>query len=140
MIRGDVTCARSSLKRLALLVPILFGVATLTFILMYVVPGDPVRALAGERYDEETLARMRTELGLDRPLVVQYVDFLGRLARFDLGTVLRDAAPRRRGDTRAVSENARARPERDGHRDRGRNRDRGGRRLGRGAPSLRGYS
>ncbi len=69
-----------------MLVPILFGVATLTFLLMYVVPGDPVRALAGERYDEETLARMRAELGLDRPLAVQYVDFLGRLARFDLGT------------------------------------------------------
>jgi ABC-type dipeptide/oligopeptide/nickel transport system permease component len=72
-------------KRLLMLVPVLFGVATLTFILMYVVPGDPVRALAGERYDEETLARMRTELGLDRPLVVQYAAFLGRLARFDLG-------------------------------------------------------
>ena len=73
------------LKRLLLLVPILLGVATLTFVLMYIVPGDPVRAIAGERYDEETLARMRAELGLDRPLVVQYVDFLGRLARFDLG-------------------------------------------------------
>jgi ABC-type dipeptide/oligopeptide/nickel transport system permease component len=73
------------LKRLLLLVPILLGVATLTFVLMYVVPGDPVRAIAGERYDEETLVRMRAELGLDRPLVVQYVDFLGRLARFDLG-------------------------------------------------------
>lgn len=73
-------------KRVLMLVPILFGVATLTFLLMYVVPGDPVRAIAGERYDEETLARMRAELGLDRPLAVQYVDFLGRLARFDLGT------------------------------------------------------
>jgi ABC-type dipeptide/oligopeptide/nickel transport system permease component len=73
------------LKRLLSLVPILLGVATITFVLMYIVPGDPVRAIAGERYDEETLARMRAELGLDRPLVVQYVDFLGRLARFDLG-------------------------------------------------------
>ncbi len=73
-------------KRVLLLVPILFGVATLTFLLMYVVPGDPGRALAGARYDEETLARMRAELGLDRPLAVQYVHFLGRLARFDLGT------------------------------------------------------
>jgi len=72
-------------RRLLLLFPVLFGVATLTFILMYAVPGDPVRALAGERYDEETLDRMRTELGLDRPLAVQYVAFLGRLARFDLG-------------------------------------------------------
>jgi ABC-type dipeptide/oligopeptide/nickel transport system permease component len=73
------------LKRLLSLVPILLGVATLTFVLMYIVPGDPVRAIAGERYDEDTLARMRAELGLDRPLIVQYVDFLGRLARFDLG-------------------------------------------------------
>jgi len=68
-----------------LLLPILWGVATLTFVLMYVVPGDPVRTIAGERYDERTLAEMRHELGLDRPLVVQYVDFLGHLARFDLG-------------------------------------------------------
>jgi ABC-type dipeptide/oligopeptide/nickel transport system permease component len=72
-------------KRLLLLVPILWGVATLTFFLMYVVPGDPVRTIAGERYDERTLAEMRRELGLDRPLLVQYADFLGRLARFDLG-------------------------------------------------------
>ena len=74
------------LKRLLLLVPILLGVATITFVLMDVVPGDPVRAIAGERYDEATLARMRAELGLDRPLVVRYVEFLGRVARFDLGT------------------------------------------------------
>ncbi len=76
---------RYALRRLALLVPILLGVATLTFILMYVVPGDPVRAIAGERYDEATIEIMRHELGLDRPLLVRYVDFLGRTARFDLG-------------------------------------------------------
>lgn len=73
------------LKRLLLVVPILLGVVTLTFFLMYIVPGDPVRAIAGERYDEETLAHMRRELGLDRPLIVQYADFLAHLARFDLG-------------------------------------------------------
>ena len=76
---------RYVLRRLALLIPILLGVATITFLLMYVVPGDPVRAIAGERYDEETIAAMRRELGLDRPLLVRYVDFLGRIARFDLG-------------------------------------------------------
>ena len=76
---------RYALRRLALLVPILLGVATITFILMYVVPGDPVRAIAGERYDEATIEAMRSELGLDRPLLVQYADFLGRVARFDLG-------------------------------------------------------
>ncbi len=72
-------------NRLLLLVPILFGVVTITFFLMYVVPGDPVLSLAGERYDEETLEGMRRELGLDRPLFIQYMNYLGRLARFDLG-------------------------------------------------------
>ncbi|MCK4350269.1 MAG: ABC transporter permease, partial [Candidatus Krumholzibacteria bacterium] len=72
-------------RRLLMLVPILFGVVTVTFLLMYVVPGDPVLTLVGERYDEETLDRMRSELGLDKPLPVQYLDYLGRLVRFDLG-------------------------------------------------------
>jgi peptide/nickel transport system permease protein len=72
-------------KRILLLVPILLGVATVTFLLMYVIPGDPVLALVGERYDDETLDDMRKELGLDRPLAVQYVEYLSRLARFDLG-------------------------------------------------------
>lgn len=72
-------------NRLLLLVPILFGVVTITFFLMYVVPGDPVLSLAGERYDEETLEGMRRELGLDRPVFIQYLNYLGRLARFDLG-------------------------------------------------------
>lgn len=76
---------RYAARRLLLLVPILLGVATVTFFLMYVVPGDPVRVVAGERYDEETLEQMRRELGLDRPILVQYASFLSRIARFDLG-------------------------------------------------------
>ena len=68
-----------------MLVPILFGVVTVTFVLMYVIPGDPVLTLVGERYDDETLERMRSELGLDKPLPVQYLDYLNRLVRFDLG-------------------------------------------------------
>lgn len=80
-------------KRILLLVPILFGVATVTFLLMYVIPGDPVLTLVGERYDEETLRDMREELGLDKPLVVQYLDYLGRLARFDLGRSFQTRRP-----------------------------------------------
>lgn len=76
---------RFVLRRLLLLAPILLGVATVTFLLMYVVPGDPVRAVAGERYDEATLQAMRHELGLDRPLAVRYVEYLGRIVRGDLG-------------------------------------------------------
>lgn len=76
---------RFMLRRLALLAPILLGVATVTFLLMYIVPGDPVRAVAGERYDEATLQAMRHELGLDRPLPVRYVEYLGRIVRGDFG-------------------------------------------------------
>lgn len=52
---------------------------------MYVIPGDPVLTLAGERYDRETLDKMRRELGLDKPLVLQYLDYMSRLARLDFG-------------------------------------------------------
>lgn len=72
-------------RRLLQLFPVLLGVVTVAFLLMYVVPGDPVLAIAGERYDEQTLEAMRRDLGLDRPLVVQYLSYLGRLARGDLG-------------------------------------------------------
>lgn len=72
-------------RRILLLVPILWGVVTVTFLLMYVIPGDPVLAIAGERYDEKTLQDMRRELGLDKPIHLQYLNYIVRLARFDLG-------------------------------------------------------
>ncbi|MDD3641982.1 MAG: ABC transporter permease [Candidatus Krumholzibacteria bacterium] len=72
-------------RRILTIAPILFGVVTVTFLVMQVLPGDPVLALVGERYDEATLARLRTELGLDKPLAVRYLDYLGRVARLDLG-------------------------------------------------------
>jgi len=75
-----------ALKRVLLFVPILLGVATVTFLLVYVLPGDPVLSMVGERYDEDTIARLRAEMYLDRPLVVQYGHFIGNLARLDFGT------------------------------------------------------
>jgi len=72
-------------KRLLLFFPILLGVATVTFFLMYVLPGDPVLSMVGERYDEETVERLREEMNLNDPLVVQYLKYLGGLVRLDLG-------------------------------------------------------
>ncbi len=72
-------------RRVAQLVPILFGVISVTFLIMYIIPGDPVLSLVGERYDEETIERIREELGLNKPLPIQYVDYLGRVVRFDFG-------------------------------------------------------
>lgn len=71
--------------RIVQLIPILLGVITVTFIIMYIVPGDPVLSLVGERYDDETIERMRRELGLDKPVYIQYIDYVGDVARLDLG-------------------------------------------------------
>jgi len=73
-------------KRLALFVPVLLGVATVTFFLLYILPGDPVLSMVGERYDAQTIERLRQEMHLDDPLLVRYGKYLLSLARLDLGT------------------------------------------------------
>ncbi len=73
-------------RRILWFLPILLGVATVTFLLLHVLPGDPVLSMVGERYDAETLARLRTEMHLDKPLYERYGRYLTDLARFDLGT------------------------------------------------------
>jgi len=77
---------RFLLSRLALLVPTLLGVLVVTFLLLYVAPGDPVQAMVGERADAETIARLRAELHLDDPLPLQFVRYVGGVVRGDLGT------------------------------------------------------
>ena len=72
-------------KRLLLFVPILVGVATVTFFLVYVLPGDPVLSMVGERYDEATIQELRREMRLDEPLYAQYAHFIGGLAHLDFG-------------------------------------------------------
>ena len=82
-----------ALRRAATLVPVLLGVSLVAFVLSYLLPGDPARALAGERYREEDLERIRHELGLDRPLPVRYAGYLARLAHGDLGTSFATGRP-----------------------------------------------
>ncbi len=55
------------LKRLALLIPTIFGVITLVFLMIALAPGDPARIMLGERANAEQVAQLRTELGLDKP-------------------------------------------------------------------------
>lgn len=81
------------LRRGAATIPVLFGVTLIAFVLTYLLPGDPARALAGERYREEDLASIRHELGLDRPVPLQYVAYVGRLLRGDLGDSFATGAP-----------------------------------------------
>lgn len=65
--------------RLLLVVPIILLVVTLVFFAFQLIPGDPARMFAGEDATQERVELVRTELGLDRPVPVQYVSYLGRL-------------------------------------------------------------
>ncbi len=80
-------------RRLVLTLPVLFGVATLVFSLIHLVPGDPAQAMLGDGASPEDIAQLRTRLGLDRPLVEQYGRYLKGLVRGDLGTSLRTQQP-----------------------------------------------
>ena len=77
---------RFVLRRLALAIPTLAGVLVVTFLLLYVAPGDPVQEMVGERADSATIARLRAELRLDDPLYVQLGHYVGNVLRGDLGT------------------------------------------------------
>jgi ABC-type dipeptide/oligopeptide/nickel transport system permease component len=84
---------RYLVRRLLLTIPVLLGVATLVFALIHLVPGDPAQAMLGEGATLEEVERLRGQLGLDRPLPAQYVDFLGGILRGDLGTSFRYGTP-----------------------------------------------
>jgi len=77
--------ALTILKRLLLFIPTLLGITLITFILMQSLPGDPVTGMVGERASPETISRIRTELGLDRPVPVQYALYLKRVCTGQLG-------------------------------------------------------
>ena len=80
---------RFVIGRLLQVVPLLFGITLVTFILLQLIPGDPALAMAGPRATPERIAEMRENLGLDEPIVVQYFEFLGNLVRLDLGDSIR---------------------------------------------------
>jgi ABC-type dipeptide/oligopeptide/nickel transport system permease component len=80
---------RFVVRRLALTIPVLLGVATLVFALIHLIPGDPAQAMLGEAAPQSDVDALRRQLGLDRPLVEQYVEYLAGLVQGDLGTSLR---------------------------------------------------
>src|SRR5256712_13138859 len=73
-------------KRALLAVPTMLAVSVLVFLVLHLVPGDPAAIFIGDRpATPERLAQIRHVMGLDRPLLIQYGDFLRRLGRGDLG-------------------------------------------------------
>lgn len=81
------------LRRLAQAIPVLFGVSILVFAMSHLVPGDPVAVMLGDRATAQDVERLRHQLGLDRPIYVQYVDYLWRVLHGDLGTSIRSGQP-----------------------------------------------
>lgn len=81
------------IKRLAGIFLTIIGVITILFILLHSIPGDPARVIAGLMASEEDVERIRHQLGLDKPLHVQYVTYLYKLLTLNLGISARTQAP-----------------------------------------------
>ncbi|MEO8682048.1 MAG: ABC transporter permease [Vicinamibacterales bacterium] len=79
--------------RVLLTIPVLVGVATLVFALIHLVPGDPAQSMLGEGAAPQDVAELRAKLGLDRPLVSQYIGFLRGAATGNLGQSFRTGQP-----------------------------------------------
>jgi peptide/nickel transport system permease protein len=84
---------RYLVRRILLTVPVLLGVATLVFSLIHLVPGDPAQAMLGDGASPQDIAELRKSLGLDEPLLDQYVTFLRHAVTGDLGRSFRTGQP-----------------------------------------------
>jgi peptide/nickel transport system permease protein len=84
---------RFVLRRLLQSAVVLLGVTLVVFLLLQLVPGDPVRIALGTRYDQATYDALRARTGLDRPLVVQYFSYVGHALTGDLGVSFRSGQP-----------------------------------------------
>src|SRR5947208_14111385 len=80
-------------RRLLVAIPTLVGAATVSFLLMRLIPGDPARVIAGVNATPQDVDRIRHQLGLDQPVWLQYLDFVGNLFRLNLGISARTGQP-----------------------------------------------
>lgn len=78
-----------AVRRLLVAIPTLWGVATISFLLLHLIPGDPARVMAGPAATPVQIAQLRHQFGLDRSLLSQYFTYMGRLLRGDFGTSTR---------------------------------------------------
>ena len=76
---------RYAITRILLAIPMLWVLLTLVFVVLRIMPGDPVSAMIGGHAPERVIEEQKEKLGLNRPILVQYFDYLGQLIRFDLG-------------------------------------------------------
>ena len=74
-------------------IPVLLAISFLIFLLMHIAPGDPVTLMLGDNATPDDVAKLRAELGFDKPIMVQYWDFLTRALRGDFGRSLKFGEP-----------------------------------------------
>ena len=84
---------RYLLRRLLLLAPVLLGVSVVVFLVLHLSPGDPAEIMLGSQATQEDVARLRASLGLDEPLPMQYVRWMGHVLQGDLGNDVLDGGP-----------------------------------------------
>jgi peptide/nickel transport system permease protein len=81
------------IRRLLLIIPVLVGLSIVTFLISHLVPGDPVRLAAGPQATAEQIHKLEAEFGLDKPLPVQYLNYMQGVLRGDLGTSMMNRHP-----------------------------------------------
>ncbi|MGM0779511.1 MAG: nickel ABC transporter permease [Bacillota bacterium] len=81
------------MRRLVQIVPVLLGVTLMVFLIMQMVPGDPAALVAGEGATDEQVEAIRHDLGLDQPLALQYVSYVGDVVKGDFGESIRTSRP-----------------------------------------------
>ncbi|UOF92760.1 ABC transporter permease [Fodinisporobacter ferrooxydans] len=77
-----------TLRRIGQLIPVLFGMSIVVFAIIHAIPGDPAQVILGEKATSESIHNLRQQLGLDQPLYLQYIHYIGQLFHGDLGTSL----------------------------------------------------
>ncbi|MEH7399856.1 ABC transporter permease [Gottfriedia sp. NPDC057991] len=80
-------------RRIIQTIPVLLGVSLVVFLIMQMVPGDPATLLAGEGATKQTIEMIRHQLGLDRPVIIQYFDYVVHVLQGDFGESLRNNRP-----------------------------------------------
>ncbi|MEB6550349.1 ABC transporter permease [Heyndrickxia sporothermodurans] len=82
-----------TIRRLLLLIPVLLGMVIIVFSLIHAIPGDPARTILGQLATKEAVADLTKQLGLDKPLYVQFFDYIKDLVTGNLGTSLKTQSP-----------------------------------------------
>lgn len=80
-------------RRILQLIPVLFGVVFVVFLIRQMVPGDPTLLIAGEGASKETVEQIRHQLGLDKPFIMQYFSYIGNILQGDFGVSIRSNRP-----------------------------------------------